>query len=193
MIQVYHTKLDGIWYGAAVKDEKVIATYFSVEEPRLDYILRSLPYDVPFQVLEEPDQLLADVLGALEEINNGKDKGPYKFKIDLGQLSDYARRVLDCNCRVPVGYVTSYGAVAKVAGGSPRSVGQIEASNPVPLLIPCHRVVRSDLSLGGYGGGKKVKLEILQKEERGYEEPKKLEVGNKKLAVFPVERVKQKV
>jgi O-6-methylguanine DNA methyltransferase len=193
MIRVYHTKLGNVWYGAAVQDEQVLATYFTQGEPRLDYILRSLPYDVPFQVLEQPDQLLTDVLRVLEEIYKGKDKGTYGFKLGIDQLSDYARRVLDCNCLVPVGYVTSYGAVAKFAGGSPRSVGQIEALNPVPLLIPCHRIVCSDLSLGGYGGGKKVKLEILRRERRGYEESKEIEVNDKKLAVFPVEWVKQKV
>jgi methylated-DNA-[protein]-cysteine S-methyltransferase len=192
MIHVYHTKLDGVWYGAAVQDEKVGATYFSVEEPDLEQILQSLQYDVPFQVLEEPSQLLADVIEALQKAFNGKHEEPHGFEIDLGQLSDYAKKVLECNCRVPVGYVTSYGAVAKVAGGSARSVGQVEASNRVPLLIPCHRVVCSDLSLGGYGGGKKVKQQILRRERRGYEEPKELTVGDKKLAVFPTEWVKQK-
>ena len=43
---------------------------------------------------------------------------------------------------------------------------RVEASNPVPLLIPCHRVVRSDLSIGGYGYGELVKMGILQKEKR---------------------------
>jgi O-6-methylguanine DNA methyltransferase len=191
MIQVYHTKLNDVWYGAAVQNERVVATCFSVEEPDLERILRRLPYDVPFQVAEEPNQLLTNVLGALEEIFNGKDSESYGFRIDMDQLSSYSRRVLNCTSLVPVGYVTSYGAVAKVAGGSARSVGRVEASNPVPLLIPCHRVVRSDLSVGGYGYGKEVKLEILQREKRGYEESRGLKVEGKKLSLFPVEWVKQ--
>jgi len=191
MIRVYHTKLNGVWYGAAVQDEQVLATCFSVEEPDLERLLQRLPYDVPFQVVEEPNQLLTDVLEALEEIFNGKDRESYGFKIAMDQLSTYSIRVLNCTCLVPVGYVTSYGAIAKVAGGNARSVGRVEASNPVPLLIPCHRVVRSDLSLGGYGYGKEVKLQILQREERGYEEPKGLEVEGGELALFPTEGVKQ--
>jgi O-6-methylguanine DNA methyltransferase len=191
MIRVYHTKLNGVWYGAAVQDNQILATCFSVEEPDLERILRRLPYDVPFQVVEEPDQLLTDVLGALEEVFNGKDRESYRFKIAMDRLSSYARKVLNCTCLVPVGYVTSYGAIAKVAGGSARSVGRVEASNPVPLLIPCHRVVRSDLSVGGYGYGKEVKLEILHREKRGYEESKRLEVEGKELALFPAEWVKQ--
>jgi len=100
--------------------------------------------------------------------------------------------VLNCTCLVPVGYVTSYGAIAKVVGGSARSVGRVEASNPFPLLIPCHRVVRSDLSIGGYGYGEQVKMEILQREERGYEESMELKVNDGELSLFPAEWVKQK-
>ena len=193
MIQVYHTKLKGVWYGAAVQDDQVLATCFSVEEPDLRRILRRLPYDIPFQVVEEPDQFLAKVLGALEEVFNGKDRESYRFKIATDQLSSYSKKVLNCTRLVPVGYVTSYGAIAKVVGGSARSVGRVQASNPFPLLIPCHRVVRSDLSIGGYGYGEQVKLEILQREERGYEESIELEVDDRKLALFPAKRVKQTV
>jgi len=191
MIQVYHTKLNGVWYGAAVQDEQVLATCFSVEEPDLRRLLRRLPDGIPFQVAEEPNQLLTNVLGALEEVFNGKDRESYGFKIAMNQLSSYTRRVLNCTRLVPVGYVTSYGAIAKVAGGSARSVGRVEASNHVPLLIPCHRVVHSDLSIGGYGYGKEVKLEILQREKRGYEESRRLEVEGGELVLFPVEGVKQ--
>ena len=193
MIQVYHTKLKGVWYGAAVQDDQVLVTCFSVEEPDLKHILRRLPYDIPFQVVEEPNQFLAKVLGALEEGFNGKDRESYRFKIATDQLSSYSKKVLNCTRLVPVGYVTSYGAIAKVVGGSARSVGRVQASNPFPLLIPCHRVVRSDLSIGGYGYGEQVKLEILQREERGYEESIELEVDDRKLALFPAKRVKQTV
>jgi len=192
MIQVCYQKMNDVWYGAAVHDNQVLATCFSVEEPDLRRILRRLPYDIPFQVAEEPNQLLTNVLGALEEIFNGKDRESYGFKIATDHLSSYTRKVLNCTCLVPVGYVTSYGAIAKVVGGSARSVGRVEASNPFPLLIPCHRVVRSDLSIGGYGYGKEVKMEILQREKRGYEESMELKVEERELSLFPAEWVKQK-
>ncbi len=102
MIQIYHTKLNGVWYGAAVQNEQVLATCFSVEEPDLECILRRLPYDVPFQVAEEPNQLLTKVLRALEEIFNGKDRESYGFKIDMEQLSSYTRKVLNCTSLIPV-------------------------------------------------------------------------------------------
>jgi methylated-DNA-[protein]-cysteine S-methyltransferase len=191
MIHVYHTKQDDVWYGAAVQNEQVVATCFAVKEADLNRLLSKLPRDAQFQVLEEPNQLLADVLGALEEIFNGKDREAYGFKIATDHLSGYAKKALNCTRLVPVGYVTSYGAIAKAVGGSARAVGRIEASNPFPLLIPCHRVVRSDLTIGGYGYGERIKQEILRREGRGYEESTSLKTKGGELALFPAEWVKQ--
>ena len=191
MIRVYYTKLGHVWYGAAVKDTQVVATCFSVKEFDLNQLLQRLPQNAKFQVLKEPNQLLADVLGALEEIFGGKDKGDYGFKIGTKHLSGYQIRALNCTGLVPVGYVTTYGAIAKAVGGSARAVGRVEATNPFPLLIPCHRVVRSDLSIGGYGYGQQTKWGILQREKRGHEESTSLKVDDKELALFPVEWVKQ--
>jgi O-6-methylguanine DNA methyltransferase len=191
MIYVYNKKMNGVWYSAAVQDDQVVATTFSFEEPDLRQILKKLPRGVPFQVAKKPNPLLLNVLDALEEVFTGKDRESYPFKINMGHLSRHAQKVLGCTRLVPVGYVTTYGAIAKAVGGCARSVGRVEASNPVPLLIPCHRVVRSDLSVGGYGYGELVKLEILQRENRGYGEPKKLSLGDRELALFPAEGVKQ--
>ena len=192
MIYVCNKKVNAVWYVAAVQDDQVLATTFSFEEPDLKDILRRLPQGVPFQVVEKPNQLLVNVLGTLDNIFNGKGGKHYGFKISINRLSSHTQKVLNCTRLVPVGYVTTYGAIAKVAGGCARSVGRVEASNPVPLLIPCHRVVRSDLSVGGYGYGEHVKLELLKGEERGYEESKKLKVNDGKLSLFPAEWVKKK-
>jgi O-6-methylguanine DNA methyltransferase len=192
MIYVYHKKMRDVWYGAAVQNDRVVATNFSFGED-LGRLLRRLPPNVTFQVAEEPNQLLTEVLEALEEIFRGEDRGSYGFNIDMDYLSSYMRRVLNCTHLVPVGYVTTYGALAEVAGGIARSVGRVEASNPFPLLIPCHRVVRSDLSIGGYGYGTQVKLELLRREEQGYEDPRMLKVDGGELSLFPTKRVKQTV
>jgi methylated-DNA-[protein]-cysteine S-methyltransferase len=55
-------------------------------------------------------------------------------------------------CDIPCGQTRSYAALAAIAGGSPRSVGGALGANPIPIIIPCHRVVGS-LGLGGYSGG----------------------------------------
>ena len=190
MISVGHQKTNNVWFSAAVQDDQVFATCFSTKEPDLNRILQRLPEDAEFEVLEEPTQFLAKVLNALEEIFNGKAPETGSLNIILKHLSDYTQKVLRCTSLVPVGYVTTYGALARFAGGIARSIGQVQASNSVPLLIPCHRVVCSDLSIGGYGYGKKAKMEILQREHRGYEESKKLKVDDKEIVLFPVEWVK---
>ena len=64
----------------------------------------------------------------------------------------YRRRVWQALCDIPYGETRTYQQIAAAAGGSARSVGQANGSNPIPLIIPCHRVVASG-HLGGYSGG----------------------------------------
>jgi alkylated DNA nucleotide flippase Atl1 len=63
------------------------------------------------------------------------------------------------------------------------------ASNPFAPLVPCHRVVRSDFTLGGYGFGLKNKIQLLGREKRGFSNSTIIEVNDKQLTVFPVEYV----
>jgi methylated-DNA-[protein]-cysteine S-methyltransferase len=68
--------------------------------------------------------------------------------------------------RIPVGETTSYAQLARVVGtpNAPRAVGRANATNPIAIVVPCHRVIRSDGSLGGYGGGLDRKRWLLQHE-----------------------------
>jgi len=69
---------------------------------------------------------------------------------------------------IPMGKVTTYGAIAKAMGfpGAARAVGQALGANPNPIVVPCHRVVRSDGVLGGYSGGEgpRTKAKLLARE-----------------------------
>jgi O-6-methylguanine DNA methyltransferase len=94
---------------------------------------------------------------------------------------------------VPVEYVTFYGCVAEIAGGGPRAVGRVMALNSFPLIVPCHRVVRSDFKLSGYGGGVALKLEILKRESRGHASKQEIPLGSRKLSIFPVEFVLERL
>jgi O-6-methylguanine DNA methyltransferase len=76
-------------------------------------------------------------------------------------------------------------------GGGSRAVSNAMAHNPFPLLIPCHRVVRADFNVGGYGSGEKIKLELLQREERGYEEDRRVKINGETLLLFPVKRLQK--
>ena len=64
----------------------------------------------------------------------------------------YRRAVWQALCDIPYGEICSYKDIARRAGGSPRSVGQANGRNPIPLIIPCHRVVAAT-HIGGYSGG----------------------------------------
>ena len=64
----------------------------------------------------------------------------------------YCRRVWEALCAIPYGATRSYAELAKGAGGSARSIGQANGRNPIPIIIPCHRVVAAG-NLGGYSGG----------------------------------------
>jgi methylated-DNA-[protein]-cysteine S-methyltransferase len=80
-------------------------------------------------------------------------------------FSDY---VYAMTSQIPIGKVTTYGAIAKAIGfpGAARAVGQALGANPNPIVVPCHRVVRSDGVLGGYSGGEgpRTKAKLLARE-----------------------------
>jgi len=79
----------------------------------------------------------------------------FDVPLDLSQLTPFQRSVLQAARRIPSGTVWTYGQVARAIGKprASRAVGQALGRNPVPIVIPCHRVVASDGSLGGYSGG----------------------------------------
>ena len=76
----------------------------------------------------------------------------------------YRRRVWAALQAIPPGQTRTYQEIARVAGGSARSVGGANGANPIPILIPCHRVVRSDGSVGGYAYGPDIKRKLLARE-----------------------------
>lgn len=81
-------------------------------------------------------------------------------------MNELEQRVYKELMRVPKGKVTTYGELAKAAGikNGQRIIGQIMNRNPFPVIIPCHRVVKSDGKIGGYFYGQSVKTEMLSKE-----------------------------
>ncbi len=88
--------------------------------------------------------------------------------VDLSRQGTFSRRVLEELRRVPPGRVTTYGELAATAGrpGAARAVGRIMGSNPVPLVVPCHRCLGKDGSLTGFStdGGIGIKARMLQRE-----------------------------
>ncbi|HEV7829780.1 MAG TPA: methylated-DNA--[protein]-cysteine S-methyltransferase [Pseudonocardiaceae bacterium] len=94
------------------------------------------------------------------------------LRLDLRGLSDFERDVLTATRRIPAGQTRPYGWIAREAGRprAVRAVGSVLGRNPVPLLIPCHRVVRADGRLGDYMFGPAHKAELLRAEQVKTEE-----------------------
>ncbi|PKN33516.1 MAG: hypothetical protein CVU61_13035 [Deltaproteobacteria bacterium HGW-Deltaproteobacteria-19] len=95
------------------------------------------------------------------------EAAPVPFEeLEMAPLAPFRRLILMETGRIPRGKVRTYGSLAAAAGrpGAARAVGSAMASNPFPLAIPCHRVVRSDGSLGGFGGGLALKRALLERE-----------------------------
>lgn len=85
---------------------------------------------------------------------------------DMSRVPPYHRNVLAALAAIPRGNVMSYGGVAAKTGspGGARAAGQGCGKNPFPIVFPCHRVIRSDGSLGGFGGGLALKRALLEME-----------------------------
>jgi methylated-DNA-[protein]-cysteine S-methyltransferase len=118
-----------------------------------------------FDVVE--DQAAADRIG--DEIRRfvAGDHAALKHEVDLSLVeSDFRRRALTRLLRVPLGSVVTYQGLARALGtpDAQRAVGSAMGSNPVPIYVPCHRVIKSDLSIGNYGGGVERKLKLLRAE-----------------------------
>jgi len=89
-----------------------------------------------------------------------------ELPVDLGAATPFAAQVYDTLRYVRAGQLVSYGALANACGrpGAARAIGRIVGANPLPLIVPCHRVVAADGSLGGFSGGLGVKRWLLAHE-----------------------------
>jgi methylated-DNA-[protein]-cysteine S-methyltransferase len=112
-----------------------------------------------------PEQL-EEAVGQLEEYFAGERHG-FELKLDI-HGTDFQRSVWRQLLEIPYGTTTSYGEVASRIGrpGEAREVGWAVGKTPVPIVVPCHRVVAADGALTGYGGGLPRKQALLELEGR---------------------------
>jgi methylated-DNA-[protein]-cysteine S-methyltransferase len=126
--------------------------------------LAQLAERVSPRILNAPGRLDA-VTRQLEEYFT-RTRTAFDVPVDLRLAAGFRRRVLDHLPSIPYGSTESYGQVAAAAGSSRavRAVGSACAANPVPIVVPCHRVIRSDGTYGGYAGGADAKRSLLDLE-----------------------------
>ncbi|MBW2659068.1 MAG: methylated-DNA--[protein]-cysteine S-methyltransferase [Deltaproteobacteria bacterium] len=115
-----------------------------------------------WELNEEP---FADVLNQLKEYFAGRLQ-EFNVKMHL-QGTDFQIRVWEELQQIPYGRTASYGEIAKRIGNPKacRAVGGANRKNPIPIIIPCHRIIGSDGSLTGFGGGLDLKKNLLQREK----------------------------
>jgi O-6-methylguanine DNA methyltransferase len=153
LIGVSTAKRNGVWYSVAVNQKgKLLACAFSDRSRR--EAERGLGNSVPKKMRRWVRHSGGSHnFRALANFYDGKGRAVSLRSVDLSSVSNFRRSVYQVLCKIPIGKVTTYGAIAKRLGGKryARAVGTAVATNPLPLLIPCHRVVPASLRVGNYG------------------------------------------
>jgi len=108
---------------------------------------------------------IAGVARQLREYFGGQ-RDRFEVPLDFTGVSPFTRSVLTATAQVPFGSLSTYRDIAQQVGrpSATRAVGNALGRNPIPVIVPCHRVVRSDHSLGGYTGGLDIKERLLSLE-----------------------------
>lgn len=155
-----------IWYGSldhsqvgplliAVGRRGLVAIEFGDDEERF---VERLAKASGAPVWRSQDQV-AEAVEQLRQYFDGQRR-EFELAVDLSRASRFRQRVLEAAAKVPAGVVASYGEIARRIGKprAARAVGQALAHNPIPIVVPCHRVVAADGSLTGYSGGSGIEV-----------------------------------
>ena len=134
------------FFGFVVRDGRLLATFLPQPKPTIEHAIQR---DWP--EAEESKTLMPRFRRAVADYYAGRSVR-FSEAVDLAELPPFRRRVLEACRRIPYGKTASYGDLSRAVGspGGARAVGGAMASNPLPLVIPCHRVLRSDGTLGGF-------------------------------------------
>lgn len=119
----------------------------------------------PLALVQRDVQAVSAVRDQIMEYFRGK-RTAFDVPVDWSRIKPFQRAVLQTAVRIPAGTVWTYRQVAQAIGkpNASRAVGQALARNPIPIVLPCHRVLASDGSLHGYAGGLERKRILLQLE-----------------------------
>lgn len=129
------------------------------------YVLQHLADRVSRRVLRAPRASLIRTRRQLDEYFEGT-RHDFDVQLDWQLARGFRREVLRATAEIPYGQTSSYRAVATRAGspGAVRAAGTALATNPLPIVVPCHRVLRTDGALGAYRGGAAAKAALLELE-----------------------------
>jgi len=127
-----------------------------------------LANDVDYKETETPINNQSPILkNALKQLREYFDENRITFSVPLDlQMPPFYKKVLLEVIKIPYGKTVSYQEIARRAGNAKasRAAGSANAKNPIAIFIPCHRILASDGTLGGYGGGLDKKMILLEHE-----------------------------
>lgn len=148
----------------AATDQGLVRVAFARQDH--DAVLAALAEKISPRVLSAPGRLDA-VAREMDEYFSGA-RTRFDLRLDHRLATGFRRQVLDHLPDISYGATASYAAVARLAGNpkAVRAVGTACAANPLPVVVPCHRVVRSDGTPGGYAGGQAAKRILLALESQ---------------------------
>jgi O-6-methylguanine DNA methyltransferase len=158
--------LGSIWIAAT--DQGICALRF--DHDSVEFIakiaMQVITQEIP-NIIHNPDVLRPYRLALIAYLDE-RIPIPENLPIDLHQLTDFQQQILCLVRELPFGAVTTYGEIAEEIENpnASRAVGQVLRRNPIPIIIPCHRVMSADGTLGGYGGvmGSDRKITLLKHE-----------------------------
>lgn len=149
------------WIGVAFSERGLAG----IQLPRASraQTLANLQRDFPQAALVDAAPL--EIARELREYAEGKRR-QFTLPLDWSAVKPFQRRVLEVAYQIPCGETRTYGWVAREIGKprAARAVGRALATNPIPIILPCHRVLGSDGGLHGYGGGLPLKRKLLELE-----------------------------
>jgi len=150
----------------AATDQGLVRVAYQLEDH--DQVLQTLSERVSPRILHAPRRL-DQVARQLAEYFDG-DRRDFVLPLDFQLAHGFRREVLACLVMIDYGHTETYAQVAAATGHprAVRAVGTACATNPLPVIVPCHRVLRSDGKLGGYVGGLQTKTALLSLEAGRY-------------------------
>ena len=139
-----------------------LLTVYYLDRRDEDQLLARIANHVSPRVLEAPARL-DEPRRQLEDYFEGRRRD-FDLPLDWTLVSEFGRRVLGRTAAIPFGKVSTYGEVAREIGspGAARATGNALGANPIPIVVPCHRVLAAGGGLGGYTGGTQRKETLLR-------------------------------
>ena len=163
---------------APVFYDKYVSTlgplYFIFSGKYLSGVSFSKPDNISFKKGAAPQSFITD----LNFYFNGSDTG-FNQKVKFLEGTEFEKDVWNALNEIPFGETRTYKWIAERIGrpGASRAVGQALSKNPIPIVVPCHRVIESDGSIGGFSSGVNTKIRLLEMEHYAKQQIEKTKQG----------------